>query len=137
MKQEYISLHDTEIIGYSFDIEKQIFDFRAKIVFPKNRWEIVKIHIDGMVGFDFQDLNSQNVICDINKKSAAVYFRNNKANLQKKYNYSLCVNLHPYDFDEIVNYLEQNNIFIFYINSSNGLNGVVFAKDMKVFSKEK
>lgn len=134
MQENSISLHDAEIIWYSFDMEKQILNLEAKIMFPENRWQRVKIHFDGLIGFDLQDLNHQNVIYDITKESAEAYFQTNKKSFEEKHNnFSLFTNIHSMNFDEIMNYLRENNIFAYSLSSSVGLNWVILAKNMEVF----
>lgn len=137
MTREDVCLHDAEIIGYSLDIEKQIFDFQVRIVFPETNGKIAKIHFDEMIGFLLEDLNHQNVILDIEKGDIVEYFQENKEMLENTFNYSLCINLYSYTFDEILQYLQKNNFFVYYVNSSNGLSGVVFAKNIQVFYKNK
>lgn len=122
-----LSIHDAEIIWYNFNLEKQILDFVVNIVFPENEGKKAKISFSGVIFHKLKNISYQNVIFDIDKTDASKYFKENKNE-----NFYFSVNFYNFTDFQIEEYLKENKIFVYTINSSVWLDWLVFAKNMEI-----
>lgn len=122
-----LCIHDSEIIWYSFDLEKQILDFVVNIVFPENEGKKAKISFSGVIFHEIKNVFYQNIIFDIEKTEASKYFKENKNE-----NFGFSVNFYNFTDFQIEEYLKENKIFVYTINSSVWLDWLVFAKNMEI-----
>lgn len=127
-----LCIHDSEIISYSFDLEKQILDFVVNIVFPEDKGQKAKISFSGVIFHEIKNISYQNVIFDIDKTEASEYFKENKNELKKNENFVFSEKFYNFTDLQIEKYLKENEIFVYTINSSVWLDWLVFAKNMEI-----
>lgn len=131
------SLHDAEIVAYSVDLENK--EIRLKVDYLErenvnNEWKI-KCEMQGEVIFhnvmahEFRDCRAQNVIFDIEEcpfdKAIENYYEESYRVLES---FWFDIKDNPL---KVQKYAQENNIHAFFIDSSIGLLGIIFAEKME------
>lgn len=132
MTNHEICVHDADILWYKLDILQKSLEMEVETAsLPCNchHW-LAKIIFSWVFSYNFEDVNYQNVIFDIDKEKSSDYFEKNKKDLEKIWEYNLFT--HCSNLDEVKKYLDENDFFVYHINSSFWLIWFVIAKNMEI-----
>ena len=128
-------IHDGDIKRYEVDFEKEELKLFFNIESPyvpelrKNNKKAVII-FSGLLTHAFKYEHHQNILSDIYKYDIETFIKENKELLRESRNY--CWPLFFDDFDDLKTKLLKQKCNYYVIESSNGLDRWVLAKDMTI-----
>lgn len=122
----FAGLHDNIIIRYSVDFDRQSLRLETQ----NEAGKPISVNFSGVLAHSFEHVAQNNIIFGIDEITVNSFFELYQDLLIKAINYgfpSYCSSL-----EQLRDYLKQENIRVFVIDSSLGLCGFVLAKNIEL-----
>ncbi|MBJ8056135.1 hypothetical protein JDS87_30860 [Bacillus cereus] len=121
-----VSVHDSTIISYQVNLEKEEIHIHTLTESERN----VYVIFSGVLAHFFETHLSGSIIFDIEKGQLLDFFKENKRLLEQQKNY--CWPICYEDIKELEETLIKENYFYYNICASYGLSGWVLAKKLEI-----
>lgn len=122
----FSGLHDNIIIRYSVDFDRQSLHLETKNEAGKQ----ISVNFSGVLAHNFEHVSQDNIIFGIDEITINSFFELYQDLLIKAINYGFPT--YYSSLEQLRDYLKQENIRAFVIDSSLGLCGFVLAKNIEL-----